>query len=87
LRFCIGSATTGSSKLEINQWHRPGCGKEFERQKCADVCRDLNTRRLQSQAIDKLISLLRDREKQRDENEHNYPSGQQEFASYVLETE
>src|SRR5437016_5843813 len=46
------------SKLEINKRHWTGRWKEFEHQKCQDVCRDLNARRLQSQAINKLIAFL-----------------------------
>ena len=75
------------SKLEINKRHWTGCGEQFERQKCANVCRDLNARRLQSQAINKLVPFLRDRQKQRNEKEHDRPRRQQEFTSYVLETE
>jgi hypothetical protein len=45
-------------KLEINKRHWTGRWKEFEDQKCQDVCRDLNARRLQSQAINKLIAFL-----------------------------
>src|SRR5437667_9722904 len=80
LRFCC-------SKLEINKRHWTGCWEQFERQKCANICRNLNTRRLQSQAINKLIAFLGDRQEQRNEKEHDRPSGQQEFASYMLETE
>src|SRR6266481_1508654 len=47
------------SKLEVNKRYRTGCWKELQREKCANVCRDLNARRLQSQAINKLISFLR----------------------------
>src|SRR5882724_1435124 len=76
-----------SSELEINKRNRTGCREEFERQKCAKVCRDLNARWLQSQAINELISFLRGGQEQRNEKEHNRPSGQQKFASYVLKTE
>jgi hypothetical protein len=47
----------------------------------------LNARRLQSQAINKLTAFLGNRQEQRNEKEHDRPTGQQEFASYMLETE
>jgi hypothetical protein len=74
-------------KLEINKRHWTGRREQFERQKCANVCRDLNARRLQSQAINKLTVFLGNRQKQRNEKQHDRPTGQQEFASYMLETE
>ena len=62
--FCIAAQLRAYLKLEINKRHWTGCGKEFERQKRANVCRNLNARRLQSQAINKLIAFLRDSQKQ-----------------------
>ena len=50
-----------------------------------DVCRNLNTRRLQSQAINKLAALLRDRQEQRNENERDRASGEQEVPGYMRE--
>src|SRR5262249_50856504 len=39
------------SELEIDERHGTCCRKKFERQKCANVCWDLNTRRWQCQPI------------------------------------
>src|SRR5437867_5520297 len=74
------------SKLEIYKRDRPGCRKEFERQKCTNVCRNLNAGRLQSQAINKLITFLRGRQEQRNENEHDRTGRSQKFARDVMET-
>src|SRR6266567_9431298 len=78
---------TWRSKLEIDKGHGTGCRKKFERQKRQHVYRDLNARWLQSQPINKLIAFLRDSQKQRNEKEHERSGRQQEFASYMLETE
>src|SRR5207247_9567318 len=75
------------SKLKINKRHGTCRGKQFKHQKRANICRDLDTRRLQRQPIDELIAFLRDCQKQRNEKKYYRPGGQQEFNSYVLETE
>lgn len=76
--ICVGAAFVSpapadavrcSSKLEIHKRDRPACGEQFQRQKCENVCRDLNTRGLQRQSVNELVALLRDGEKQRNEDE------------------
>jgi hypothetical protein len=47
----------------------------------------LNSRRLQSQTINKLAAFLRYGQKKGNEKQHQCASRQQELASYVLETE
>ena len=60
---CSGRALNALFKTENKQMAPAGRGKQFEREKRQDVCRNLNTRRLQSQAINKLTAFLRDGQK------------------------
>jgi hypothetical protein len=85
--FAVAAHARRYSKLKIDKGHWACCRKKFERQKRQHVCRDLNARWLQSQAINKLIAFLRDRQEQRNEKKHERPGRQKEFTGYVLETE
>jgi hypothetical protein len=60
--------------LEVNKGDLTGNGKQFERQKRADVRRDLDARRGYGQPVNKLITFLGNRQKQRNEKK-NYRSG------------
>ncbi len=51
------------SKLEVNERHLAGSGKQLQRQKRTRVSGNLNPRRLKGEAVNKLSAFLRDRQK------------------------
>ena len=51
------------SKLEVNKRCGTSGWEQFEHEKCANVGWDLNPRRLQRQAVNKLIAFLGNRQK------------------------
>jgi len=60
-------------------------GKIRGRPEMPNICRDLDTRRLQSQAINKLVAFLREAKKQRNENPGTMRAGrQQKFPGHMV---
>ena|SRR2546430_1537201 len=86
-RLRDATLTEASLKLEINKWNLASNGKKLERQKCADVRRDLDASWSYGQPVNKLITFLGNCQKQRNEKKYYRSGREQEFASRMLETE
>jgi hypothetical protein len=71
LACAMRHSLNSSLKLEINKWNLAGNGKKLERQKYTYVGWDLDASGDERQPVNKLIALLGNRQKQRNEKERD----------------